>query len=250
MKKRRWICALVCALCVACLSVSAQAGSHHDGKHSARHENARYSATQPSSNGGAQADETQGNGRISQILEDLLAADAAWDEDEYAYDWRSFAGAHYTPQEITGQFGEPDEIEGLLYDPGEDGEGEPVYDTAEGVQYAVYHYLDFSFHLFVNPQDGQWTIEALEIRRPLSPVTIEGVSVGMEWGEAVSSLQAGGYAQNMDIWNGSANLYFEKYDEQGNLCMVEICLGEDGAVASARGLWGAVAEMEKADYMS
>lgn len=177
-------------------------------------------------------------------------AAGAWDESEYARDWRTFAGAHYTPRELAEQFGAPDEIEGLLYDPGEDGVGEPVYDTAEGTQYAVCHYLDFSFHLFVNPEDGQWTIEALELRNPLSPITMEGVNVGMELSEAVSSLQTGGYVQNMDIWNGRANLYFEKYDEQGYLCLVEIRLDEYGTIAYARGLWGAVAEMERADNMA
>lgn len=246
MKRNLWLNGLVCMvcmLCMVCLRVNAQAAGHHGAT-------AHCSATQSLSHGAVLKDEVWESGWGDRILASLSAAEGAWGEGASAYDWHAFAGAHYTPQAIAGQFGAPDEIEGLLYDPGEDGAGEPVYDVAEGAQYAVYHYQDFSVHLFVNPQDDQWTVEALEIRNPLAPVTIEGVSVGMEWREAVSALQDGGYAQNMDIWNGSANLYFEKYDAQGCLCMVEIRLDGNGTIAYARGLWGAVAEMERADYLA
>lgn len=143
-------------------------------------------------------------------------------------DWLDFAGKAMEPEEIASMLGE-------TY---RDGEG-----LAGGGSDATYTCRDTSFRLLQT--DGARLVVEVAQRSAASPVSIGGASVGMDAVQAQGALEAAGYAQNMDIWNGNANLYFEKTDAQGVLCFVELQISGD-TVAQARGLWGAAAEEERA----
>lgn len=136
-------------------------------------------------------------------------------------DYMQFAGIS-TPEDIEAMYGAPSDVE---------------ENTAEGMPYMIYHYRNASISF--TPVDGVWLFDGVMNYRPDSPITVGGVSVGMDSYTAEETLLDHGYSYETTDTEGY--MYYTFYDEREILCLVTLLIDEN-LVSEANGWYGPVAE--------
>ncbi|HBU11181.1 MAG TPA: hypothetical protein DEB31_00100 [Clostridiales bacterium] len=114
------------------------------------------------------------------------------------------------------------------------------YDELEEDGMLLFWYPNFNV-AFARDDSGAYVMTGVDAIEETSPIAVGGVTVGMTLTEAQAAIESYGYRQNMDIWNGATTLYYEGYDEWGELVFVVIN-SQDGVVMMVRGTWGLAAE--------
>ena len=97
---------------------------------------------------------------------------------------------------------------------------------------------------FVDPFDGNWTVQLVAVTDPTSIIKVGGATVGMTLDECKQVLSSNGYTFDSSIVSEPNYYYFTYTDEYGWPCLVEIELDPStGTALYVRGIWGAMAQI-------
>ena len=112
-------------------------------------------------------------------------------------------------------------------------------DTEEDDYTIILNYDNISVAFFKDPNSNYMEayMNGVTLLDESAPVGVGGVQVGMSTQDAQAIIESNGYAQNMDIWEGRATLFYEYYDEYDELCFVAIDT-QDGVVTQVTAMWG------------
>ncbi len=122
--------------------------------------------------------------------------------------------------------------------------GLPGYEDAGTVQTEILSYSNVLFMFFVDPFDGNWTVQLVAVTDPTSIIKVGGATVGMTLDECKEVLSSNGYTFDSSIVSEPNYYYFTYTDEYGWPCLVEIELdAATGKALYVRGIWGAMAQI-------
>ena len=112
------------------------------------------------------------------------------------------------------------------------------------VQTEILSYSNVLFMFFVDPFDGNWTVQLVAVTDPTSIIKVGGATVGMTLDECKQALSSNGYTFDSSIVSEPNYYYFTYTDEYGWPCLVEIELDPStGTALYVRGIWGAMAQI-------
>ena len=164
--------------------------------------------------------------------------------DDFLYDWLDFSGFPLTPDELIEFFGEPQDRVAVESELDYSTCGLPGYENAGTVQTEILSYSNVLFMFFVDPFDGNWTVQLVAVTDPTSIIKVGGATVGMTLDECKAVLAANGYTFDAGIVSEPNYYYFTYTDEYNWPCLVEIELdAATGKALYVRGIWGAMAQI-------
>ena len=164
--------------------------------------------------------------------------------DDFLYDWLDFSGYPLTPDELIEFFGEPQDRVAVESELDYSTCGLPGYENAGTVQTEILSYSNVLFMFFVDPFDGNWTVQLVAVTDPTSIIKVGGATVGMTLDECKAVLAANGYTFDAGIVSEPNYYYFTYTDNYGWPCLVEIELdAATGKALYVRGIWGAMAQI-------
>ena len=164
--------------------------------------------------------------------------------DDFLYDWLDFSGYPLTPDELVEFFGEPQDRVSVESTLDYSTCGLPGYENAGTVQTEILSYSNVLFMFFVDPFDGNWTVQLVAVTDPTSIIKVGGATVGMTLDECKQVLSANGYTFDSGIVSEPNYYYFTYTDDYGWPCLVEIELDPGtGKALYVRGIWGAMAQI-------
>ena len=164
--------------------------------------------------------------------------------DDFLYDWLDFSGFPLTPDELIEFFGEPQDRMSVESDLDYSTSGLPGYENAGTVQTEILSYSNVLFMFFVDPFDGNWTVQLVAVTDPTSIIKVGGATVGMTLDECKQVLSSNGYTFDAGIVSEPNYYYFTYTDDYGWPCLVEIELdAATGKALYVRGIWGAMAQI-------
>ena len=164
--------------------------------------------------------------------------------DDFLYDWLDFSGFPLTPDELIEFFGEPQDRMSVESDLDYSTCGLPGYENAGTVQTEILSYSNVLFMFFVDPFDGNWTVQLVAVTDPTSIIKVGGATVGMTLDECKEVLSKNGYTFDAGIVSEPNYYYFTYTDEYNWPCLVEIELdAATGKALYVRGIWGAMAQI-------
>ncbi len=164
--------------------------------------------------------------------------------DDFLYDWLDFSGYPLTPDELIEYFGEPQDRVAVDSTLDYSTCGLPGYEDAGTVQTEILSYSNVMFMFFVDPFDGNWTVQLVAVTDPTSIIKVGGATVGMTLDECKQVLAANGYTFDSSIVSEPNYYYFTYTDEYNWPCLVEIELdAATGTALYVRGIWGAMAQI-------
>ena len=164
--------------------------------------------------------------------------------DDFLYDWLDFSGYPLTPDELIEFFGEPQERVSVESTLDYSTCGLPGYEDAGTVQTEILSYSNVLFMFFVDPFDGNWTVQLVAVTDPTSIIKVGGATVGMTLDECKQVLSSNGYTFDSSIVSEPNYYYFTYTDEYNWPCLVEIELdAATGKALYVRGIWGAMAQI-------
>ena len=164
--------------------------------------------------------------------------------DDFLYDWLDFSGYPLTPDELIEFFGEPQDRVAVESELDYSTCGLPGYENAGTVQTEILSYSNVLFMFFVDPFDGNWTVQLVAVTDPTSIIKVGGATVGMTLDECKQVLSSNGYTFDSSIVSEPNYYYFTYTDEYGWPCLVEIELDPStGTALYVRGIWGAMAQI-------
>lgn len=164
--------------------------------------------------------------------------------DDFLYDWLDFSGYPLTPDELIEFFGEPQDRMSVESTLDYSTCGLPGYENAGTVQTEILSYSNVLFMFFVDPFDGNWTVQLVAVTDPTSIIKVGGATVGMTLDECKQVLSSNGYTFDAGIVSEPNYYYFTYTDEYNWPCLVEIELdAATGKALYVRGIWGAMAQI-------
>ena len=164
--------------------------------------------------------------------------------DDFLYDWLDFSGYPLTPDELIEYFGEPQDRVAVDSTLDYSTCGLPGYEDAGTVQTEILSYSNVLFMFFVDPFDGNWTVQLVAVTDPTSIIKVGGATVGMTLDECKQVLSSNGYTFDSSIVSEPNYYYFTYTDEYNWPCLVEIELdAATGKALYVRGIWGAMAQI-------
>ncbi len=164
--------------------------------------------------------------------------------DDFLYDWLDFSGFPLTPDELIEFFGEPQDRVAVESELDYSTCGLPGYENAGTVQTEILSYSNVLFMFFVDPFDGNWTVQLVAVTDPTSIIKVGGATVGMTLDECKQVLSSNGYTFDSSIVSEPNYYYFTYTDDYGWPCLVEIELdAATGKALYVRGIWGAMAQI-------
>lgn len=164
--------------------------------------------------------------------------------DDFLYDWLDFSGYPLTPDELIEFFGEPQDRVSVESTLDYSTCGLPGYENAGTVQTEILSYSNVLFMFFVDPFDGNWTVQLVAVTDPTSIIKVGGATVGMTLDECKQVLSSKGYTFDSGIVSEPNYYYFTYTDDYGWPCLVEIELdASTGKALYVRGIWGAMAQI-------